>query len=258
MNRKNSCLLVYGPSNSGKSYLLSGNQEESGLLDKTIDDLLYLINTTNEINNVHKLKMSIYTIFNDNIFDLLSNNDKSLYAEENVEGCRIIDLSRLQVSNSSEYYNLLNISLKNLNNISSSYNVDLGRKGHIVYTFYVEKIIQNNIFKISQIDIVEMANTDIIFAESTNKREELTTKYISDTFRSVKNILVSISQDQTVTMDSLLTLCLKPTLNRNSETITFLTCVHSNEYPLSVSMFSLKVGKFINLVHLRNFQPNIK
>ena len=79
INGKNSCILLFGPSKGGKTYTLTGSKEENGLLERTVDDLLNLINSSNQIKSVHLLKMSVFMVFNDNINDLLSNNNKALY-----------------------------------------------------------------------------------------------------------------------------------------------------------------------------------
>lgn len=240
IDRKNSCIILFGPANSGKSYTLQGNIEDVGVLHHTVKDLLSLINSSNQINNIHVLKSSIYTVFNDNIFDLLLSNEKPLLLDDSANG-NILDLSSVEIGNLEDVEYLLNQSQKNLIALSNLFNVDLRKKAHIVYSFYIEKYIQDNFFRISQVDLIELASSDFIFSDNLNRKDEITRNNTLNTITNINNIVVSLDQGTLPNYDTKLTRCLKSTLGRSSERITYIICLNSTENPLQYSYNTLKV-----------------
>jgi len=240
MNRKNSCALLFGPVNSGKSFTLQGNSEEIGILHHSVRDLLSLINTSNQINNVHILKASIYTVFNDNIFDLLLSNEKPLLLDDSGNE-NILDLSQIEIGSIEDVEYLLNQSHKNMITLSNLFNVDLRKKAHIIYSLFIEKLIQDNFFRLSQIDLVELASSDFIFYDNLNRKDEITRNNTLNTISNINNIIASLGQGTPLNYESKLARCLKPTLGRKSENITYIICVHSTENPLQHSYNALKV-----------------
>ena len=98
--KKNSCIFFFGPTNGGKSYLLRGSpfkdENESGLLTRAINEIFQRF----QFNSSFVLKISIYQIFLDKIYDLLSNDDNM---ELNIE------------VNYSEINNNCNINILGLN-----------------------------------------------------------------------------------------------------------------------------------------------
>ena len=76
--KKNSCILLYGPIDSGKSFLLRGGNTpsggDSGLLYRGIRDIFRLISLYNQANtntSSFHVKFCSYQIYLDNIHDLL-------------------------------------------------------------------------------------------------------------------------------------------------------------------------------------------
>ena len=84
---KNSCILVFGPSQGGKSYTIRGGEKEKGLLDKAVDDLFNFVEINQQINNQGKqnrtinkfrLKIVIYYVYEDKVYDLLNGIAKQI------------------------------------------------------------------------------------------------------------------------------------------------------------------------------------
>ena len=109
-HKKNSCVFFFGPGSGGKSYLLIGEKDgnsndnnqknyyytknnfnsnrnkdnqktEGGLLRRSINNILNLIKINNQgnddesdIKNKFELRLSIYQIYMEKIYDLLSKN----------------------------------------------------------------------------------------------------------------------------------------------------------------------------------------
>ena len=124
---KNSCLFFFGPSFGGKSYLLRGstikNENETGLLTKSIDDLFLKIGLN---NNDFSIKISVYQIYMDQIYDLL-------YENENFKN--IIDISRVEIKNRKEFDLTLREAINNRNNLYKNKLIN-DNKGKSHTTFY--------------------------------------------------------------------------------------------------------------------------
>ena len=134
------------------------------------------------------------------------------------------------------------------------------KKSHFIISLILEKTVkaseqfsktnEKTIEKFAQIDFVELASAqfglpkNIDNDNSFQSSEELLYKNISTTFNSISNSIVSAAIKSQPKNESKLTLCLKPTLNRNSKII-FVVNVLATEYPLSSSLKSLKVNFFV-------------
>ena len=137
------------------------------------------------------------------------------------------------------------------------------KKSHFIISLILEKTVkaseqfsktnEKTIEKFAQIDFVELASAqfglpkNIDNDNSFQSSEELLYKNISTTFNSISNSIVSAAIKSQPKNESKLTLCLKPTLNRNSKII-FVVNVVATEYPLSSSLKSLKVNFFLLLI----------
>ena len=137
------------------------------------------------------------------------------------------------------------------------------KKSHFIISLILEKTVkaseqfsktnEKTIEKFAQIDFVELASAqfglpkNIDNDNSFQSSEELLYKNISTTFNSISNSIVSAAIKSQPKNESKLTLCLKPTLNRNSKII-FVVNVLATEYPLSSSLKSLKVNFFLLLI----------
>ena len=120
---KNSCILFFGPSEGGKSFTLRGGEKEKGLLDRAVDDLFNFVEINHQVNtgklnrtvNNFRLKMVIYYVHNDNVFDLLNGSTKQnpLKLEKNIDNEKnetytsLIDLSERDLNTRKEFISTL-------------------------------------------------------------------------------------------------------------------------------------------------------
>ena len=112
--KKNTCVLFYGPIDAGKSFLLRGGTtsggNESGLLSRAVRDIFRLISLYNQANNDSSsfhVKFCSYQIYLDNIHDLLSTESYLItvekYLENNYVNTNLIGLTEREIKNISEY-----------------------------------------------------------------------------------------------------------------------------------------------------------
>ena len=78
----------------------------------------------------------------------------------------------------------------------------------------------------------------------------------SKTFNSICDNIVSTCENITPKTESKLTMCLKKTLQYNSNVV-FINCINPFEYPLNYSFKSLKFGNWLRNQILNNKENNI-
>ena len=277
-----SCVLLYGPISSGKSYLLRGEQtqhpnktlSDSGLLLKAVHDLFGLLSLTKQTQSHFVIKISSYQIYMDTITDLLCkekhNNQIKLekyYDNNHNVNCAMIGLRRLIIRNQSDFDLCLKEIMHQRKTAASVMNIkDMKRKSHFVISFTIEKrnIIvnesgnkeENEIEMHSQIDFVELASSDYAFYGDNNNEDRsidgLMCRNISKSFNSLCDAIVCASSGMSMKNDTKLTLCLENTI-RNGSKIVFVNCVVPWEYPINESY---KGVKFTNW--LRNQVVNVE
>lgn len=270
----NSCMLFFGPIDSGKSFSLRGgeNNQEKGLLAKTVSEILNLIEISKQanlggVNYSHfGLSLSCYQVFNDIIHDLLGKDyskELKLAISNNNQDCFIESLSRRNISNQKD----LDISIKEIIQfrklLTQSLKInDLKRKSSLVFNLIIEKREsfenknasnkESKITKFSQLDFVELPSSNYGLPPEIEKGEIF--KNISKTFNSIVNNIVSFSNGKLPKLESKLSLSLKSTL-RPGSSIFFMTCVNPIEFPLGDSYQALKFTNWMRNQVL-NLSPN--
>ena len=277
--KKNTCVFFFGPKNSGKSYLLRGSNDmesnEKGLLSRSVDEIFNLIDLTKQVNKKEEkikehflLKISFLEVFMDDVYDLLNPKKKEKnvklekYYENNQIKVDIVPIHKKLLTEKSEFEGYMKHVMTERKKLQKKLKIDsLNQKGHLIISLYIEKIEENkkneendenneeydNYY--SQIDFVELASND--FGEVINYNNEfennnnnLLAYNTNNVFNSIANNIICNSQNLTPKNESKVTLCLKNTLNYNSNCI-FFNNVIPWEFPLKLSLKSLK---FVNWI----------
>ena len=296
-HKKNSCVFCFGPSESGKSFLLfgenndinniknnknnkyhylncnKGNKQDKnekknkGLIKSSIYKILNLIKINKQGNDVqsnvknkYELKISIYQIYFDKIFDLLSKDIKKVnmqinYEENKVLKTKLFGLNDIEIRNSQDYEKIIKEVEINRKNLTRNLKVkDLNKYSYLIVSLKLRKKIQNRIGNniidnysadyFSQIDFVELVPSEIGLNDKFQNTHDLSFEYslYEDTKKVYDSIIDNISSTNygiTPTKESTLTLSLKNTLKTNSNII-FFNCVIPWEYPINNSFKALK------------------
>ena len=271
---KNSLNLFFGPIDAGKSFLLRGspNQKlnEPGLLSRAMNDIINLVdvnkqsNLNSNINEFFIIKLSIYQVYLDNIYDLLTSEIKPLKIEKfldnnNKVNSNIFGLSRMTIREKNDYDLLIRDAMNQRKNLSQVLKVnELKRKSHLIISISLEKEtneINQNDSIFSQIDFVELASSNFGLMDNLEENDvslnAILYKNTSKTFSAICNNIVMYSQNLEPTNESKLTDCLKRTI-KNDSNIVFFTCLVPWENPIN---HSFKACKFANW--LRNQVNNL-
>mgnify|MGYP002626361324 CR=1 FL=1 len=266
--KKNSCILFYGPIDSGKSFLLRGGAThyggESGLLYRGIRDIFRLISLYNQANtntSSFHVKFCSYQIYLDNIHDLLSNDNYNItikkYLEKNYVNTNLVGLNEKEIKNLAEYESCMREAVHNRATLSQKLKInDFNRKSYFIISIRLEKkiyskdgilIIDDNFKNYSCIDFVELvssnyANNSDTIPENDTSPKALLYRNTDNVFNSLcENILCSCNCT-TPQSDCALTLALKNSINPDSN-IVFINCVIPWESPPN---YSYKAIKFTN------------
>ena len=279
---KNSSIFFFGPIDGGKSYLLRGNGEqinnEPGLLSRTINEILNLVELTRQSNqnsNKNKnfnIKFSIYQVYFDKIHDLLSREINQVKCENYYNGnnklnTNFIGLTQREIKCKNDYDICMQDAIQQRKNLSQILKVnELKRKSNLIMSIIIEKKERININlnqaneqtieKYSQINFIELESSNFGLIDDINENDSslngLIFRNTSNMFNSICDNIVSSIDNSIPKSESMLTLCLKDTLQFESN-IVFFNCVIPWEYPLGISYKTLKFGNWLRNQVVNNF-----
>ena len=256
--KKNSCMIFFGPTLGGKSYLLRGsqnrNENESGLLTRAIKEIFQRI----EFNSNFSVKIAVYQIYLNKIYDLLSNDKNpqlsidSKYGElNNSYNADILGLTKKEIKNGNEYDMTLRESINNRKNLSQTFGInDIKKKSHLIISIYLENKTENNnnnFLPFSQFDFVELVSSNYGLLKENENNINIDNNLFQNTnnaFNSIAENIISLSQGSLSTKDSVVTLSLKNTMKLGSNII-LMNCVIPWEFPLDPSYNTLKFSNSI-------------
>ena len=245
---KNSCLFFFGPSFGGKSYLCRGSpilkEKESGLITRTIIDIFKKIG----INSDFIVKMSMYQIYLDKIYDLLSNiNNNNIIIKKEIKNYKDFDSTlREAINNRKKLSKIINVN-----------NDDIKKISHLIISIYLEN--KKEIISKSQIDFIELVSCDYGLLNENEINQNFQNEiYINtnNTFNAIAEKIINISKNNIHIKENNCQLLssLKNTMNINSNII-FINCIIPWEYPLKSSYNS---SKFSNMIFNKINENNNK
>ena len=276
--KKNSCILLHGPIDSGKSFLLRGGNTqyggESGLIYRGIRDIFRLISLYNQANtntSSFHVKFCSYQIYLDNIHDLLSKESFIVtvekYLENNLVNTNLIGLTEKEIKSIPEYESYMREAVHNRASLSQKLKInDINRKSYFIISIRLEKkiyskdgilIIDDNFKNYSRIDFVELVSSN--FANNSDQTTENDMSPKAMLYRNTDNVFNSICENivcscncTTPSSDCALTLALKNSINPESN-IVFINCVVPWESPPNFSFKAIKFSNWLrNLVLEQN------
>ena len=276
--KKNSCILLHGPIDSGKSFLLRGGNTqyggESGLIYRGIRDIFRLISLYNQANtntSSFHVKFCSYQIYLDNIHDLLSKESFIVtvekYLENNLVNTNLLGLTEKEIKSIPEYESCMREAVHNRATLSQKLKInDINRKSYFIISIRLEKkiyskdgilIIDDNFKNYSRIDFVELVSSN--FANNSDQIIENDMSPKAMLYRNTDNVFNSLCENivcscncTTPSSDCALTLALKNSINPESN-IVFINCVVPWESPPNFSFKAIKFSNWLrNLVLEQN------
>ena len=296
-HKKNSCVFCFGPTSGGKTFLLFGENNDinniknnknnkyhylncnkenkkdrnekmnKGLIKSSINKILNLIKINkqgNEISsntkNKYELKISVYQIYFDKIFDLLSKDIKKInlqtnYDENKILNSNLLGLTDIEIRNIQDYEKIVKEIEINRKNLSRNLKVkNINKNSNLIVSLKLRKKIQNRVGNniidnysadyFSQIDFIELISSEIGITDKYGDSNDLSFEYslfenTKNTYDSMIDNIACANYGITPSKESTLTLSLKNTLKANSNII-FFNCVIPWEFPIDNSFKALK------------------
>ncbi|KAL4485820.1 hypothetical protein ABPG72_012360 [Tetrahymena utriculariae] len=255
----NASFLIYGPSGAGKSFSYSGNEakNEKGIVFKACEDIMQNLSphlfggqaapsagkiqrpSSDQLSSkISNLKVSVYSIYQDEVFDLLHSfspknikqSIRELYEKSNTE-VKIMNITKRDIIMISEFKQTYSQAIQNLLFLGEQLKEqNIYGKSHIVVEFEVQtSIIEESSSgkeknKITKLSVIRLADTDIY---------ENTQESIKNDFVVLKKYLQhcsrynEISSTYKIYKQSKFTFALRDTLNEIAN-IRLLCCVSTN------------------------------
>lgn len=195
--------LIYNYSN--KQYLRVEEDRQTSVQSEAIPVL----------KRKFSLGVSVIEMYNENIYDLLSESGSNLSIYENTQNNVIIpDLIPVEVSNICELEKVIKLASKLRQTSSTNFN-ERSSRSHLIITYYL-KIHAGDIITKSKLHIIDLAGSERL-SRNTNPiddQQKLELSFIHTSLNSLSNVLnaIALKQNHVPYRDSKLTHFLKDCL----------------------------------------------
>ena len=165
----NSAIIIHGQNNSGKSYTMSGKNDDNnlkGIIPRVAEDVFEFIRDNENLEFI--VQVSIVDIYKDKIKDLITNNDININLDEEPSNNKINfeGIYEKSIINENE---VLKILEKGINNKSKlDYNINLNGNFSKSNFIFILKLIQNNkkeeLFTKSELIFMDTSGEENLFS----------------------------------------------------------------------------------------------
>ena len=194
----NSAIIIHGQNNSGKSYTMSGKNDDSnlkGIIPRVAEDVFEFIRDNENLEFI--VQVSIVDIYKDKIKDLITNNDININLDEEPSNNKINfeGIYEKSIINENE---VLKILEKGINNKSKlDYNINLNGNFSKSNFIFILKLIQNNkkeeLFTKSELIFMDTSGEENLFsfeAPLPNEQASLSTFFKKIFYGNYKTSLI--------------------------------------------------------------------
>lgn len=227
----NFSIFCYGPTSTGKSYTMFGEQKSPGLVPRACERLFSLINQKEEVVEAG-LKCSFLEIYRERIRDLLDTNsdppDLKIRQSE-IKGNYVQGLIEKYVYSPQEIMTVIKEGMvqrttasTNLNNTSS--------RSHAVLTITLTQKLQDGSELTSKMHLVDLAGSENVGRSEVTGTTLAETQAINKSLSCLGNVIFALTEkgrEHIPYRDSKLTFLLQDSLGGNSKTCIVCTATPS-------------------------------
>lgn len=227
----NFSIFCYGPTSTGKSYTMFGEQKSPGLVPRTCERLFSLINQKEEVIEAG-LKCSFLEIYRERIRDLLDTSsdppDLKIRQSE-IKGNYVQGLIEKYVYSPQEIMTVIKEGMlqrttasTNLNNTSS--------RSHAVLTITLTQKLQDGSELSSKMHLVDLAGSENVGRSEVTGTTLAETQAINKSLSCLGNVIFALTEkgrEHIPYRDSKLTFLLQDSLGGNSKTCIVCTATPS-------------------------------
>ncbi|XP_022212474.2 protein claret segregational [Drosophila obscura] len=219
----NICIFAYGQTGSGKTYTMDGVQDEVGVIPRTVDLLFDSIKGYRNLGWEYEIKATFLEIYNEVLYDLLSNEQKDMeirMAKNNKNDIYVSNITEETVADPHHLRQLMLMARQNRATASTAGNERSSRSHAVTKLQLIGRHAEKQEVSVGSINLVDLAGS-----ESPKTSIRMTeTKSINRSLSELTNVILALlqKQDHIPYRNSKLTHLLMPSLGGNSKTLMFI------------------------------------
>ncbi|XP_070073697.1 protein claret segregational [Drosophila takahashii] len=219
----NICIFAYGQTGSGKTYTMDGVAESVGVIPRTVDLLFDSIRGYRNLGWEYEIKATFLEIYNEVLYDLLSNEQKDMeirMAKNNKNDIYVSNITEETVMDPNHLRQLMHTAKMNRATASTAGNERSSRSHAVTKLELIGRHAEKQEISVGSINLVDLAGS-----ESPKTSTRMTeTKNINRSLSELTNVILALlqKQDYIPYRNSKLTHLLMPSLGGNSKTLMFI------------------------------------
>ncbi|KAF5276995.1 hypothetical protein FQR65_LT16074 [Abscondita terminalis] len=233
----NCTIFAYGQTGTGKTYTMGSDPKmytEPGFILRTFDELF----GQQQVNDQLEINVSFYEIYNEKVFDLLSNTKKSLP----VKGFKVEGLTQVQVLNAKDAQYFLNIGSINRHVGETKLNTNSSRS-HAIFTIYCG--IKNATFETeAKLNFVDLAGSESVRRTGNEGFQFQEGININMGLFNVRRVMNALSNNlrHIPYRECMITTILQDSLSKNNF-VTFVACISPDLQDVNETLQTLEFAK---------------
>lgn len=242
---------------SGKTYTMDGHEGETGIIPRTTDFLFRCFEQYKKLGWRYTLSASFLEIYNEILFDLLSNESKDLdirmVSAKTPTDIFVSNLTEVEVRNEDELHKLMQMAKSNRATAATIGNERSSRSHAVTQLRLIGEHNAKNEKCIGTINLIDLAGSE---SPKTSVRMD-ETKKINKSLSELTNVIMALLQKQEHIpyRNSKLTHLLMPSLGGNSKTLMFVN-VSPFQDCFVESVKSLRFAASVNMCKLNKAKKN--
>ncbi|XP_017076390.2 protein claret segregational [Drosophila eugracilis] len=219
----NICIFAYGQTGSGKTYTMDGVADSVGVIPRTVDLLFDSIRGYRNLGWEYEIKATFLEIYNEVLYDLLSNEQKDMeirMAKNNKNDIYVSNITEETVLDPNHLRHLMHTAKMNRATASTAGNERSSRSHAVTKLELIGRHSEKQEISVGSINLVDLAGS-----ESPKTSTRMTeTKNINRSLSELTNVILALlqKQDHIPYRNSKLTHLLMPSLGGNSKTLMFI------------------------------------
>lgn len=222
----NGTIFAYGQSGSGKTYTMYGAENnERGLIPRIIEDIFAFVESTND-NVKFQLKLSVFQIYKEIIYDLLTGEGELKIKENPERGIYVDGLSEVYLTCLQDFENYSNLAQENRIVSGTKLNQYSSRSHSIMIIEITQTYLKENIIKKGTLNLVDLAGSEKVSKTGAVGETLEEAKKINLSLSALGNVIhaLTLKKEHIPYRDSKLTRILQESLGGNYKTSLIITC----------------------------------
>lgn len=227
----NVCIFAYGQTGSGKTYTMEGYGENTGVSPRAIQELL-LRTSTGEENpdrgtTVFTLTMSMLEIYNETVYDLLSDSNKKekLDIRQTPDGNQAVGLVEVGITDMAKVAELMKAGQKNRAAGAHNMNEHSSRSHSIVTIQCRGKNMVDGSTTFGKLHLIDLAGSERVGKTDATGERLKEAQNINKSLSALGDVINALGNKKATHVpyrNSKLTFLLQDALGGNSKVLTFV------------------------------------